>query len=583
MPIATSGPPHQLLPARRLVWLLREIILPLAVLITLALTLYRPSFDSRLDLGDEHQLVRLASSTLVHPQAAGHQWNIKLDPVKSYFQFLGEMIGQGRFQPLTYTKAWLEGILFGPQPFPLRVLHVSLAILTCLVMYRAARRFGAPDIAALLALLWISIAGNASFEVWVRYIVAEADGLMFTAIGLWAITYAVRRPGPNRWDVVTAVAAVLAAWFKESFLLIIPALALLRLALATIYGRQRWVEAAYQLRYWLGGSALFFVAQVALILILIRTHPGGYGAVAAGLGLSSFDPRAWFARLDQLKTYAAYYVPIGLGLAFTLPDFARSRRSLEYLAVGMLLAALAILPQFVLYSGWFMDRYYYPTLLVLAAANAIGITLMWRRSWGRLALIPCAAFALAVLIPVFEDTSVHASSFAARTRAIDRALTCVNQTIREGQVVVIAADPAGNFEEAIAIMMFLGAKGSTPPIYIYPVYTAADPAAYQDIRVGLLFNDYYRGYIDDGSLPVDRIGAIIYLVKPREFMRKPPGWFLQGRWDLQIFSEPVEMLSPLQGIRPAYVFDYRIRLPATSHTGDDAYHQRCATADPPPQ
>lgn len=149
--------------------------------------------------------------------------------------------GYQRFRPGYWLYIILGGKLFGTNPHLWHAAALSWGVFTCYFFYIALRKFGADIASSFIFVLLLVLSGNQNW-IWFNLIPQETIGMLLTALAVWSIAHASQRSQISRWDVLALTAMAVAGFVKESFVLLIPALLLLRWTCQKRLDDESWHE-----------------------------------------------------------------------------------------------------------------------------------------------------------------------------------------------------------------------------------------------------------------------------------------------------------------------------------------------------
>jgi hypothetical protein len=454
--------------------------------------LFGPTLQAQLALVDDHEIIRFIS-----PE--GSLWNV-----------LESDLHRGRFRPLYYSFRFAEIILFGTNPQAWHIATISFGVLTCFLLYLAARKVGADIFSASLFASMFAMTGSLA-EIWYRLGPNETLGMLLLALSIWAIANAVRRVSPWFWDGLALTAMALAGLTKESFVLVIPALLLLRWTLQCWIHQETWRQAFCTLQRLMVGGLLVFVAEMVILIAVMLYAPEGYGPTIVKLSLTSLDPRKWYERLISSEAVLlVYYCPMSFTLLAVYWPGGRPKRS--YLAAVFLISVGWVIPQLALYSNLMFGRYFFPAIVGIAAINLLALVVVQRRR-GWILWTLCAMGLLPSLGLGLNFTTKSVNYYTADTQVVHEMVTYLARNVNPNRSIVIAGDADLDAEYIFSLGVHLRFAGSTSPVYRIQDITAAE---------------------------ADNIGAIVLLHLPDN---QVPGWFIPDRWQERAFSQPYYSLS----------------------------------------
>lgn len=281
----------------------------------------------------------------------------------------------GRFRPLYYALRFAEFRVFGTNPLIWHLFMFGVSVLTLVLLYHLLRQF-VPLIYALFGML-IPLFYYDSIAIWYRLGTQETIGVLLILLALIAFAH--------HHDTLFVISILIAAAYKESFTLLIPAM----LALYILV-RKRWVSPQTF-------ALVAFGAVFGAVVLLLKV--GKHGLSGAPEAASNHS-----IALDALMHLVTLTVLPTAGLtALLLASIVSSRR--ERLGTVLVLA-LWIVPQCILYSAGMLERYQWPAILIYVLIVPVALfRLRVRRGLQRLALILLLLVAPVNLFNVFVQTT----------------------------------------------------------------------------------------------------------------------------------------------------------------------------------
>ncbi len=512
-------------PARRLPI---EYALVLAGLVALFCLLFGATFHADFGVLEEHRIVSDSQRTL--------RWWLAIMIDEDILAF-------GRVRPVYFFFHFGKILLLGASPHALHLATTGLGVFTCFLFYVAARGVGADILSALVFILLFAVTGDQSAIWYLIFSPAETFGMFLTAVAVWALVQAAARAEPSSWNAAALVAMALAGLTKESFILIIPALLLLRWVLECWFGHNGWGATARKLRRFLLAGAAVFAIELLAVAVVMLSRPGSYGANSAGLSRASFDPRTWYALLVSpgLASLSAYGAA-GALLLLIYACWPNHRRARPYLLAVVVATVAWLVPQLVLYRQGMFAHYFFPAIVAPAAVVGLALSVLWRRPhW-----ITRAAWVAAVvsLFPLFSRgiavETERVSRYTADTLVVGEIVTYSREKVAPGHAIIMATDPSTpyGFEAAYALSTYLKAAGSLSPIYLWPVL---DPARRTGLHTAAA-REAETTFVYPQTLGTSDVGAIIVLTGPTG-IGTVPAWFADAQWRELVFRQPYYALT----------------------------------------
>ncbi len=500
----------------------KERFLVLAIIAGIFLFSFGPTLQAQFYVLEEHQLITERS------------WSI---PIWATVIF-GDIQTFARFRPAYWLYHAVGGLFLGADPHLWHAATVLAGILACYLFYVALRKIGADTISSIIFVALLALGGNQNL-IWRNLITQEALGVLLTAVAVWSIVQASQRSRARRWDILALMSIALAGLTKESFVILIPALLLLRWTCQKRFSGQSWREALRQVRAPLTAGALIFMIEFALVMVVFLSKPGGFSAGASGLSIASFDPRRWLQIVSTLSLNRKLILACGVLLWISLWFDKKFNRTI--LLMSAVICAAWLIPQVVLYTNGLYDRYLFPAIVSVVAAMALGLSIVWhKRQW--LLWIIGVLLVLPILAAGVRTTTAAVGRYTAETLATHRMVEFLAQNLTADQTILMAGDSATayGFEATHALPLLLKMAGSDSPFYLWPlISTGPRTAAYIAAS-----NNNTAFHYPDTLTPRDVGGVIIVdqMVPALDF--KPLiDWLGDTEWREVNFIEPYYSFS----------------------------------------
>ena len=314
----------------------------------------------------------------------------------------------GRFRPLYWVGQALELTTAGQHVAWWYVDRIMLAAVVVVLGFFVASKFIRPLPAALLALL--PFAGP-QVETWIRLGPNEAYAVPLALAGVAVVTLRAADGRPAPLEVAPGyVLLVLAALAKENFITLIPAAALVSVAMS--WGRLRRAD-------WLVLAVLAVVTLADLAVMAWKV--GEYGTLYPqdrSLGAVLREGRMMIE--TQIREAWIWVPMVAVGVALL------ARRFTWQVAAAVGLALLLVVPQAVFLAGTVAEgRYLYPVAFLACLVWGLGFWVAARGPWpGAVTAVLVVAVAAPVGMAV-EQTRDQAALTAATTERYQRQLSAV--------------------------------------------------------------------------------------------------------------------------------------------------------------
>ena len=415
------------------------------------------TIQSGYHLVDDHEIVRIASDLRSRPD---------LDVLR---EWLVRDLGF-RFRPLYVVHRVAEARVFGDD-FTAWGLYTAFLGVTCSVLlYLSMRRLRFPRVAALVFAFFALCGPQAS--IWWRLGPNETVGMVALSVGLLGLA-GWSRTGSRRSRLLFWVGAALASLCKESFVALLPALALANVWSVVAQRGVSWRQASATCRPDLAILAALLVTESALIVFVVGTDDIGYAGVQ-GLTLhqvwKAVNQLVGGSELLALAAIAAFALALGRNVG---PGWPWRRRDL---LVALELAALLIASQALLYGkSGLHERYLVPGSLAVALLLALAVRTVQelfragraeperaRRPWVTRGRAPVVALIAGVLLLPLASRRASAmvrgaSYYSADGRETAAFLDALARFARDREILVAGSLP-GVYEQFWSLRWYLAVR-----------------------------------------------------------------------------------------------------------------------------
>ena len=476
-------------------------------------------------LEDDHEILRMnrdlsSSHSLV---SVAHSW-------------ISRDLGI-RFRPIYYLHRVLETAVFGTNFLYWSLWNCLLAALTSFFLYRFSRLLGWPFHASIVFSL-LALTGPQA-AIWWRRGPAETPGAFLASLSLQFLAHSVHVQRSERvFRVLFCLSAVAMSLCKESFALLLPAMAFLCVWLTHESDKTSWLSAVKR-KLWLIVFLIGVVITVVTVLIFgIQKTSIGYA------GVDSFDRGALVGMLRTLYRFGKLneltIVTLMLGILVICSIDSERRLSLASLAFlqdfipVIALAVLWIAPQIVLYakSGVY-ERYLMPVSLGVSFL-CVWTYLYLRHNlphFGKAALFVILLYTFyAIAFPMMRG----ASRFASRSRDVSSLFGSMPKSIASDGRVLIVADPKTHYEWSYSCLWYLTLKQGFKEDDVYIHYQSASPEITPALRQIAWFGGRTLGSLNDRKTISD---VIILPGMENMFVSGAGDWIRSSSFERQVFSQ----------------------------------------------
>ena len=511
----------------------------LAVIVTLiAIFTYSPQLGADLDIRqDDHRIVFSGSTSSLHAQvlsarlAGGHE----VDPSLKW-GFESDLRG-GRFRPVTQMLEIVLPRLLGTDALRWHFLLLALVAVTCITLFYAGMGvFTSARVAALFTLMVMLGPDPGPARAWYMMSTkAEAVGTLLVTCAIFAASRAAKANDRRLWDSVALVSTLLAGLAKESFVLVIPAIAALRVWLESRESEAAIRESSQKLwRLMLVYGGIFLALSSAIVLTLVAATVDSYGG--SSLKSASVFTEGFISTFRYFPEQSVWFVPVALSI-WKWRDFSLTSGTLRVVAPVAVIFVMWVVPQVLLYStrGGMWDHYWLPCVIGIAGLNAAALVHLERTKRKWLFGAACAAVILWAGNG-FRVNFQSVANFAERTHAHQEALYEIAQRIPDKGRLLLVADDATQGEYAFSWIFFLGNEGR-PNTQVSLYDTGKNH--HGQFSTPLFFP--IGGPLS--SVPACQFDAIIFLNQPRQNDAAWNHWYSKDCFAIRSSSRPQRYFS----------------------------------------
>jgi hypothetical protein len=404
----------------------------LAATLLVVAVVYTPQLGTPFELQDDHRII----APLVKPHTGALSMYVG--------ELRSDMENVGRFRPVNQVFDVIGPVVLGPRPLLWHLVSLLLAMSVAALLFHVGKTaFASPAAGAVLALVTLLAPDPGPTSTWYRLGPKEAWGMLFLAAALALIV-------ARRNEVLTFVLVALAVYSKESFLLLVPAITLLRgceaIQRAPFSGEKRPSASPRLLRdvSTFAYAALFAIGTIALVVAVNTAGAQSYGGQS--LRMTPMDLLGVLGN-DILRApkLAVWFIPFLLALRYRRPA-----------PTSVLIFLAWVVPQYALHAtrGGFWDHYWLPCVVAFAAANAWGISVLR----GKMRAVALVVFALWTVNAMRIDVTA-VRNHREKARVQQEAVRIAAEHVRTEDDLVIVHDPSTQSEIALAFADFVRARG----------------------------------------------------------------------------------------------------------------------------
>ncbi|MBN1257107.1 MAG: hypothetical protein JXA52_05320 [Planctomycetes bacterium] len=432
-----------------------------------------------------------------------------------------------RVRPFYPSYRIIKTALLGPHPFRWQIHDGAVAVLTSFFLYLFCRLIGLKLPEAIVFPLLTLLGPQAN--IYFLLAPTEAEATFFLSLALLFMGLEIHAgKRRTRYQILFILCLFLMILPKETFILMIPAVLLLRVWLTKEHLPEgKWREAIKKNLVTLGimlGIFIFGIIYLRLTMLNVTTNV-----------TSSFP----FAFLPQVATdfLKKSDLPILLvSLLLLVWIFLRKqgsagdrRRIRSSLLPIMFLSGLIFLPQLLAYTSFgklIQFRYRLPAILAFTIPNVFLTASLGRvnRNYRRFILILLFAYA------AYAGQSAYkwARCYTGQGRVFTKMLRELSEGIQEQKQVLIVGDMATHNETVIFLKHWFDGFNSNKELYLAPLSTAEilkPPYNLKAERWLPRLTKEYEGRVLAVSTDPDSFGAVFIFPQLEElFFQNNPAW-----------------------------------------------------------
>jgi len=505
-----------------------KFLAPILTLILL-LIIFGIQLLADFELQDDHRIARYSDSPNAHQQVpSGNDHFFKV--LKKDLIF--DVTETARFRPFTILLEVGLPRLLGTDKDVWRSVWITLAIIFAVLLYTLTFRLTSNSFLASISVLMLMLAPDPGpLTVWYRFATrGELFGAIFLVSHLLLLTYSNTTKSTVR-EILGFTLLGLAVLCKESFVLVIPAIAIFRVWIEMRQTDQAIIYVLFRLKYSLFAYLAFFWSAIAAIAVTAYMAPAeSYGGSSTVVDRTVFS-QGLSRSLAYSPKFAVWFIPVLLAL---LTGILKEGAS-NFLKKAWLPASAFILwtlPQYLLYAtrGGMWDHYWMPVIFALSGLNVIALVYLFSNARRSTIVIAISIVAIWIVNAVRID-SMAILNYSAKTKMQQATMRVVAPYLDKDKSLVVVANMNVNGEIAFSLLYFLSHYGS-------PEFTALlyDPTA-ED-----LISNKENGFIKAINFPTKAafdeidpgcIGAVIFLDSPPAKNKQWWSWHETGKFEDQ--------------------------------------------------
>ncbi|MEG4588741.1 hypothetical protein QUA54_26505 [Microcoleus sp. MOSTC5] len=469
------------------------------------------SFFSGYHFTDDHEITHINYNFTVQ----------KIDIFQVSSQWIHNDLLTGRFRPFYYVHRILEtrllGVNFGWWSFYTGMLGVLTSFF--LFIFGQMIRF---SISEALLFSFLTTLGAQS-AIWWQLGPAETIGTFLLAAALvFAALSEISSKYTNLSESLFIFLVLIMSLSKESFILVIPALGLIKVWLSYHLKTLAWHESLKKNSLSIFILGLFFTVELLLVKIYIGLTPEiGYA------GLEGFSISRTITATQNLSQAGYWWIILASLIAIRLtikpPYYQSLRQILNILYFPIVLLLLVSVPQVLLYAkSGIVQRYILPGILgyvflIISLYNYLNKIYKLAAKLILLLIVIALSFNLSVVWDAAHTFGLEGKSTNALLRTIE-AKTQVNDPI------LIVSNPHLSYEWSFSIKKYLNYVSNRNNLY-FDSYVSSKNYFYQKIEK---FYNYQT--LDQLKNKIDLQCVVLFPYQKEIFLIKS-SWFLKDNFN----------------------------------------------------
>jgi hypothetical protein len=411
---------------------------------------------------DDHELIRMD-----HDLDNGSFGSVASDWILRDFAL--------RFRPFYYLHRVISVQIFGDNFVLFSLQNLVLLILTSWLLFLTFRNLRFSTIQS-LGFSFLSLVGTQA-AIWWRLGPNETIGIFVFSLSLYFLTksYIVERG--RLYFVSSFVFMFFATLSKESFIMMVPLYVFLNFLLYWNKYKVGILKNIWENKLFNFLWLVILGIEAYIVMVVVGTNKIGYaGADSESLGLRRILGTIK-SLITQLNWQLVVYLAVLCGALFLYRWFRKRslpRYQLKLLLLTAFVFIISVVPQGVIYakSGVY-ERYLIPGSLAVAFVSTalffISVSLVESRMRKQILTVLIVGIALYTSYAHVKATVNTAEAFTLEGVTLNSALKKLDENISGDDILVIAAEPANNFEQGYSLKYYLQYVLEHSNFYYYPI------------------------------------------------------------------------------------------------------------------
>jgi len=398
-----------------------------------------------------------------------------------------------RFRPFYFIHRILEIAIFGTNFTILSAYTALLSILSSFLFFIFGRKIGLNFVESVFFSCFILI--GPQFCIWWRLGPNETIGMVMLSISLvFAAMPLHSKKFKTLYDIFLIFFLLLSSLSKESFILLIPAILLLKIYLSMDSCNKSFFEAIKQNAFPIVSLSIIFIVEMVIVLFFVGTSKLGNAGIDGNMSLKSLGKTA--ADFFSTGAIPIWVVISILFLVIVLILFIKEKKAFlkalllkkKEIVFIFISAFLIIFPQWVLYTkSGIKDRYLLPGMMGVSFFIVYLMRCIRRTRVQWLYVIVLLLLSGAVLTNI-RATHGDAATFAGMGEVNSRLFSFIDKNSDLDTPIIIASDPFFNYEDTISMQVYMRETLKRSNIYFYPIFSRKKYNAFGNS----IIENYYR-------------------------------------------------------------------------------------------
>ena len=446
----------------------------------------------------------------------------KLDIFELSSEWIHNDLLTGRFRPFYYIHRILQTRLLGINFAWWSLYTGMLGVFTTFFLFIFGRLINFSIREALLFSFLITLGPQSA--VWWQLGPAETIGTFLLSGALvFAALSEISGKYKNLYKFLFIFLVLIMSLSKESFILMIPAIALIKVWLSHHLKTLSWHESLNKNSVFISILCCFFLAELLLVKFYIGPTPEiGYA------GVDGFNIPSIIKATQNLSQAGYWWIIlasfIGIRLTIKSPYSQSLPPILNALYFPIILLFLVAIPQILLYAkSGIVQRYILPgvlgyAFLIITLYNYLNKTYRFAAKLILLLIMITLSFNFSLAWDAAHTFGLEGKSTAALLRTIE-AKTQVNDPI------LIVSNPHLSYEWSFSIKKYLNYTSNRNNLYFH---SYVNPKNYFYKKIESLYN--YQTF-DKIKNKKDFQCAVLFPYQKEIFLRSSSSWFLKGKFE----------------------------------------------------